>query len=206
MQQWVEYITFDGISPMANLRRANGRAEPWALPYFGVGNENWGCGGHMRPEFYADLYRQYQTYIRKFGQNKVYKIACGANSFDYRWTEVLMREAERFMDGLSLHYYTVPNDWRAKGSATIFDEAAWIRTLRKALVMDELVSRHSTIMDQYDPAKRVGMVVDEWGTWYDVEPGANPGFLYQQNTLRDALVAGVTLNIFNAHADRVKIG
>jgi len=206
MQQWVEYITFDGISPMSNLRKANGHEKPWALPYFGVGNENWGCGGHMRPEFYADLYRQYQTYIRNFGENKVYKIACGANSFDYRWTEVLMREAERLMDGLSLHYYTVPNDWRAKGSATAFDEAAWIRTLRKALVMEELVTRHSTIMDQYDPAKRVGMVVDEWGAWYDVEPGTNPGFLFQQNTLRDALVAGVTLNILNNHADRVKIG
>jgi len=205
MQQWIEYITFDGKSPMADLRRANGREEPWKLTYFGVGNENWGCGGNMRPEYYADEYRRYATYIRNFAGNRIYKIACGANAGDYRWTEVLMREAGNMMDGLSLHYYTVPGDWSNKGSAVDFDEAKWFDTLRKTLFMEELVTRHSTIMDQYDPEKRVGLIVDEWGTWYDVEPGTNPGFLYQQNTLRDALVAGINLNIFNNHCDRVKM-
>ena len=205
MQQWIEYITFDGKSPMADLRKANGREEPWKLTYFGVGNENWGCGGNMRPEYYADEYRRYATYIRNFGGNRIYKIACGANAGDYRWTEVLMREAGNMMDGLSLHYYTVPGEWNAKGSATDFDESKWFETLRKTLHMEELVTRHSVIMDQYDPEKRVGLIVDEWGTWYDVEPGTNPGFLYQQNTLRDALVAGINLNIFNNHCDRVKM-
>ncbi|NMA35038.1 MAG: alpha-N-arabinofuranosidase [Clostridiaceae bacterium] len=205
MQQWVEYITFDGKSPMADLRRANGREEPWKLTYFGVGNENWGCGGNMRPEYYADEYRRYATYIRNFGGNKIYKIACGANSGDYRWTEVLMREAGKMMDGLSLHYYTVPGDWNTKGSAVDFDDTKWFDTLKKTLFMEELVTRHSVIMDQNDPEKRVGLIVDEWGTWYDVEPGTNPGFLYQQNTLRDALVAGINLNIFNNHCDRVKM-
>jgi len=203
MQQWVEYITFDGQSPMADLRRANGREEPWTIRFWGVGNENWGCGGHMRPEFYADQYRRYATYCRNFGQSTLYKIACGAPDTNYNWTEVLMREAGRFMDGLSLHYYTVTHTWAAKGSATQFDEGEWFTTLKKALAMDEIVTRHSTIMDHYDPEKRVGLVVDEWGTWYDVEPGTNPRFLYQQNTLRDALVAGLTLNIFNAHCERV---
>jgi len=205
MQQWVEYITFDGESPMSNLRKANGREEPWKLTYFGVGNENWGCGGNMRPEYYADEYRRYATYIRNFGDNKVYKIACGPNSGDYRWTEVLMREAGNMMQGLSLHYYTVPGDWTNKGSAVDFDEKEWFTTLKKTLFMEELVTRHSAIMDQYDPDKNVGLIVDEWGTWYDVEPGTNPGFLYQQNTLRDALVAGINLNIFNNHCDRVKM-
>ena len=205
MQQWVEYITFDGKSPMADLRRANGREEPWKLKYFGVGNENWGCGGNMRPEYYADEYRRYATYVRNFGENRIYKIACGANAGDYRWTEVLMREAGNMMDGLSLHYYTVPGEWHSKGSAVDFDEGKWFDTLKKTLHMEELVTRHSAIMDQYDPEKRVGLIVDEWGTWYDVEPGTNPGFLYQQNTLRDALVAGINLNIFNNHCDRVKM-
>jgi len=206
MQQWVEYCTFDGVSPMADLRRHNGRAEPWRLPYVGVGNENWGCGGSMRPEYYADLYRRYQTYVRHFGGNTVFKIACGPNRDDYHWTEVLMREAAAAMDGLSLHYYTVPGpSWQEKGSATDFGEEEWFATMRKALRMDELVRRHAAIMDRYDPGKRVALVVDEWGTWYDVEPGTEPGFLYQQNTLRDALVAGLTLNIFNNHADRVRM-
>ena len=206
MQQWVEYCTFDGVSPMADLRRHNGRAEPWRLPYVGVGNENWGCGGSMRPEYYADLYRRYQTYVRHFGGNTVFKIACGPNRDDYHWTEVLMREAAAAMDGLSLHYYTVPgHSWQEKGSATDFGEEEWFATMRKALRMDELVRRHAAIMDRYDPGKRVALVVDEWGTWYDVEPGTEPGFLYQQNTLRDALVAGLTLNIFNNHADRVRM-
>ena len=203
MQQWVEYITLDGQSPMADLRRANGREEPWTIRFWGVGNENWGCGGRMRPEFYADQYRRYSTYCRNFGQSTLYKIACGPHDTNYNWTEVLMREAGRFMDGLSLHYYTVPHNWADKGSATQFDEGDWFETLKKALVMDEIIAKHSTIMDLYDPEKRVGLIVDEWGTWYNVEPGTPPGFLYQQNTLRDALVAGTTLNIFNAHCERV---
>jgi alpha-L-arabinofuranosidase len=205
MREWIEYMTFDGESPMANLRAVNGRKEPWKLTYFGVGNESWGCGGNMRPEYYADLYRRYASYVRNFGNNKVYKIACGPAGEDYNWTEVLMRVAGRFMDGLSLHHYTVPGTWAKKGSATSFDENEWFTTMRKALHMDEIITKHSTVMDKYDPAKRVALIVDEWGTWFDVEPGTNPGFLYQQNTVRDALVAGINFNIFNNHCDRVQM-
>jgi len=206
MQEWVEYMTFDGESPMANWRKQNGRAEPWKLKYFGVGNENWGCGGSMRPEYYADLYRHYQTYVRNYGGNEIYKIACGPNSADYNWTEVLMREAGRMMNGLSLHYYTIPTgEWSDKGAATGFDERAWFDTLKSTLYMEELIAKHAAIMDKYDPDKKVALIVDEWGTWYNVEPGTNPGFLYQQNTLRDALVAGVNLNLFHSHCDRVRM-
>lgn len=203
MQEWVEYMTFDGISPMAELRRQNGREEPWKLRFFGVGNENWGCGGNMTPEFYSDQYKRYATYVRNFSGNRIYKIACGANSFDYKWTEVLMREAGRRMNGLSLHYYC--GTGRKSRSATQFAEDDWFHLLRSALRIEELISKQAEIMDKYDPKKRVGMMVDEWGTWHAVEPGTNPGFLYQQNTLRDALVAGLTLNILNHHCDRVKM-
>ncbi len=205
MSEWVEYCTHQGPSPMANLRKQNGREAPWKLPFFGVGNESWGCGGNMRPEFYADEYRRYQTYVREYGGHKSFKIAGGANDKDYNWTDVLMSRAARYMDGLSLHFYTVPGDWGKKGSATEFSEDDYFTTLRKCLMMDELVTRHSAVMDKYDPEKRVALIVDEWGTWFDVEPGTNPGFLYQQSTLRDALVAGLTLNIFNAHCDRVRM-
>lgn len=206
MSEWVEYMTFEGESPMANWRRENGHDEPWKLKYFGVGNENWGCGGNMRPEYYADLYRRYQTYVRNYGGNKIYKIAGGANVDDYNWTEVLMKNAHWLMDGLSLHYYTIPGDfWLGKGSAIDFPEDEWFITMKKALHMDELITKHSTIMDKYDPNKRIGMIIDEWGTWFDVEPGTNPGFLYQQNTVRDALVAGLHFNIFHNHADRVQM-
>lgn len=206
MSKWVEYITFDGESPMANLRRENGRDEPWKVKYWGVGNENWGCGGHMTAEFYADQYRRFATYCRNYGDNRLYKIAGGPSSFDYHWMETLMDNVPHFiMQGVSLHYYTVPRTWRDKGSATEFDEAEYFTTIQKTLRMEELVSRHSSIMDQYDPDKRVGLLVDEWGAWYNVEPGTNPGFLYQQNTLRDALVAAINLNIFNDHCDRVKM-
>lgn len=157
----------------------------------------------MRPEYYADLYRRYQTYVRSYGRNKIYRIACGPNSGDYEWTDVVMKQAGQFIDGLSLHYYTVTGDWTKKGSATQFTKDDWYTTLRKTLVMEQLVTGHSQIMDRYDPEKRIGLIVDEWGTWHDVEPGTNPGFLYQQNTLRDALVAGINLNIFNKHSDRV---
>lgn len=206
MSEWVEYLTFGGVSPMSELRAQNGRKEPWSVTYFGVGNENWGCGGNMRPEYYADLYRRYQTYVRNYDGNKIHRIACGPNVDDYNWMEVLMREAGRFMDAITLHYYTLPNDnWQDKGAATGFDENAWFSTLKKALRMDELITRHSTIMNKYDPDGRVGLIVDEWGTWYNVEPGTNPGFLYQQNTIRDALVAGLTFNIFHKHSGRVRM-
>ena len=205
MQEWIEYITFDGKSPMADLRRKNGREEPWKLKYFGIGNENWGCGGNMRPEFYADLYRRFQNNFRNFAGNRIYRIACGAVDDNYYWTEVLMREAGRMMSGLSYHYYTVPGGWGNKNSATKFGEPEWFDNMKRALRMDEYLTRHSTIMDRFDPRKRVGLVVDEWGNWYEVEPGTNRSFLYQQNSLRDALTAGMTLNIFNSHSDRVRM-
>ena len=205
MSEWVEYMTFDGVSPMADLRKKNGHAEPWKVKYFGVGNENWGCGGNMTPEFYANMYRRYQTYCRNYGDNKLYKIACGPNVDDYNWTEGVMKVASNFMDGISLHYYTHPGGWEHKGPATGFDDKMWYQSLKKTLKMEELIDKHIEIMDRYDKEKRVGLIVDEWGGWYDVEPGTNPGFLYQQNTMRDALIAGINLNIFNKHCDRVRM-
>lgn len=207
MMEWIEYLTSDADSALANLRRQFGRENPWRIPFFGIGNESWGCGGNMTPEFYSDKYRLFATFVKNYSGNQIYKIACGANAEDYRWTEVLMSKVgRRYMNGLSLHYYTLPTgNWRRKGSATQFTENEWFWTISRAMRMEELIRKHSEIMDKYDPEKRVGLIVDEWGTWYDVEPGTNPSFLYQQNTLRDALVAGLTLNIFNQHCDRVKM-
>ena len=202
MQQWIEYLTFDGKSPMADLRRANGRENPWLIRFWGVGNENWGCGGNMRHEYYADQFRRYSTYCRNFSKNKLYKIACGPPGGDYQWAEALMREAARFMNGLALHYYC--GSGKKSRSATEFNEDDWFEQLKHAFHMQELITKHSAIMDKYDPEKRIDLIVDEWGAWHDVEPGTNPRFLYQQNSLRDALVAGITLNIFNNHCDRVR--
>jgi len=215
MSDWVEYMTLDGISPMADLRKQNGREKPWRMDYFGVGNENWGCGGNMTPDYYAQLYRRYQTYVRCYDKNApVFKICGGANADDYEWTDVVLRECFRnpapsqahgYMDGLSVHFYVGVEKGFHKGSATEFDESVWFYTLARAMKMEELIRRHGAIMDHYDPEKKIGMMIDEWGCWHDVEPGTNPGFLYQQNTMRDALTAGLTLNIFNKHCDRVKM-
>ena len=215
MSEWIEYMTFEGVSPMADLRRANGHEKPWKVDYFGVGNENWGCGGNMTPQYYANLYRRYQTYVRQYNSDSpIKKICCGANVADYFWTEDVLEtcfasphpdSVHGFMDGLSLHYYVHPEGWEIKGSATDFDDKVWYKTLAKAGYMEELINRHGAIMDQYDPEKKIGMIVDEWGCWFTVEPGTNPGFLYQQNTMRDAVVAALTLNIFNKHCDRVKM-
>ena len=214
MSEWIEYMTLDGTSPLSELRKENGHEDPFRVDYFGVGNENWGCGGNMTPEYYGNEYRRYQTFIRQYDQdNPIMRICCGANSEDYYWTEDVMRtcyahttpEQHGFMDLLSLHYYTLPEGWLPKVSATEFDADLWYKTLWAANHIEELIVRHGAIMDKYDPEKNVGMSVDEWGTWFEVEPGTNPGFLYQQNTMRDALVAGISLNIFNKHCDRVKL-
>ena len=202
---WVEYCNMGGISPMANLRRKHGREEPWNVKYWGIGNEAWGCGGNMRPEYYADLCRQYSTYLRNYDEkHRIYKIASGANVDDYEWTRIVAQRAGHTIDALSLHYYILPNDdWQHKGAATGFPLAEYYAVLYKALRMEELVEQHGRVLRRADPRGRLGLVVDEWGTWYDVDPGANPGFLYQQNTMRDAIVAAVNLNIFNDHCDTV---
>jgi alpha-L-arabinofuranosidase len=206
MMDWIEYMTSDSDSTLADLRRQNGRDKPWKLHYFGVGNESWGCGGDMRPEYYADNYRRYRAFVKNLSGNHIHPIACGPNGADFNWTEVLMDMAGRKMDGLSMHWYSLATgNWAKKGSALNFGEDQWASILHQTLKMDGLITEHSQIMDRYDPQKRVGLIVDEWGTWYDVEPGNNPGFLYQQNTLRDAIAAGVNLNIFNRHCDRVSM-
>lgn len=204
--EWVEYMTSDARSPMANLRRAHGRDKPWNVRYLAIGNESWGCGGNMTPAFYADNYKRYNTFVKNYRRDlRIERIACGPNEGNYEWTEVLMKNVGNRMHGLALHYYTLPTgNWRGgKGHATQFGEDMWFATLQRTLHMEELVTKHSAIMDKYDPQKRIGLVVDEWGTWYDVEAGSNPGFLFQQSTLRDALVAALNLHIFQAHADRV---
>lgn len=203
---WVQYVNFDGKSPMSDLRRQNGREKPWNVRFWGVGNEAWGCGGNMRPEYYADLYRKNATFMSGWSNDRaIMRIASGANSADYNWTEVLMKSIpHNMLGGVALHHYSVI-DWNKKGSATAFTEDQYFTTMKRAWFMDSLILKHGAIMDKYDPANRVALVVDEWGGWYDVEPGTNPGFLYQQNTMRDAMIAGVTLNIFNNHSRRVKM-
>jgi alpha-N-arabinofuranosidase len=205
MAAWVEYITADGNTTLAQWRRRNGREKPWKLPYFGVGNETWGCGGNMRPEHFADLYRRFATFVKGPRDNHPVKVASGANGDDYAWTEVMLSQAAQHMDAYSVHYYTIPGSWRNKGPATGFSEDQWASTLKRALGMDELVTRHAAILDKYDPEKRIALYVDEWGAWYDPTPGREAAFLYQQNTIRDALVAALTLNVLHRHAERVRM-
>ncbi|MEZ4995589.1 MAG: alpha-L-arabinofuranosidase C-terminal domain-containing protein [Saprospiraceae bacterium] len=203
---WVQYVSHPKDSPMAELRKQNGREEPWKVKFWGIGNEAWGCGGNMRPEYYADVYRKYATFTSDWSNSDgIFRIASGASDDDYHWTEVMMRDINRnLIEGIALHHYSVI-DWSAKGPATGFSEEQYFTTMQRAWNMEELVTRHSTIMDRYDPQKRVALVVDEWGGWYNVEPGTNGAFLYQQNTMRDAMIAGITLNIFNNHCDRVRV-
>lgn len=205
MNEWVEYMTFDGVSPMAELRKQNGREKPWKLNYFGVGNESWGCGGNMSAEYYGELYKRYNTFVRDYDpNNRITRIACGPNSQNYDWTRKVMDKVKRHAKGIALHYYTMVGDtWECKNSATEFDTKTYYKTMSRAYKMEELITNHLAVMDSVNPEKWVNLVVDEWGTWYDVEPGTNPGFLYQQNTMRDAMVAALTLNIFNKHADRI---
>ncbi|WP_345951660.1 alpha-L-arabinofuranosidase C-terminal domain-containing protein [Mucilaginibacter sp. PAMB04274] len=207
MSKWVEYLNFDGLSPLTTLRKQNGHPESYKVKFWGVGNESWGCGGSMTAEHYADEYRRYATYSRDYPNARLRKIACGASDGDYNWTETMMKNVgPGRMWGLSLHSYTLPTGkWGDKGPATGFGEKEYFNTINNTLRMEEFVTKHSAIMDKYDPKKRVALVVDEWGVWTNVEPGTNPGFLYQQNSLRDALVAGTNLNIFNNHCDRVKM-
>ena len=204
LDNWIEYITFDGVSPLTDLRKKNGREKPWKLKYLGIGNENWGCGGNMTPEHYSNLYRQYQTFCRNYKKkNKLFKIAGGPNVDDYKWTETLMKMIkDEHASGISLHYYTIPSgNFEKKGSATVFTDKEYYKTILEAQYMEELIEKHKAIIRRYN--EKMMLVVDEWGCWFDVEKGTNPGFLFQQNTMRDAIVAAFSLNIFNNHSDIV---
>ncbi|MEE3384071.1 MAG: alpha-L-arabinofuranosidase C-terminal domain-containing protein [Prevotella sp.] len=205
MAQWVEYMTSDGDTPMARLRRQNGRDKAWHVKYFGIGNEAWGCGGNMTPEYYSDEFRKFNTYLRDQGKNRLYRIASGASDYDYNWTKVLMEKIGKHMNGVSLHYYTCTGWEGSKGSAINFDNDQYYWALGKCLEIEDVIKKHKAIMDEKDPEGKVGLLVDEWGTWWDEEPGTVPGHLYQQNALRDAFVASLSLDVFHKYTDRVKM-
>ncbi len=204
MAQWVEYMTSEGDTPMARLRRQNGRDKAWKVKYFGIGNEAWGCGGNMTPEYYSNEFRKFNTYLRDQGDNKLFRIASGASDYDYNWTRVLMKNIGDRMQGISVHYYTV-KEWNRKGKATAFTNEEYYLTLDKCLDVDNVVAKHCAIMDETDPEKKIALMVDEWGTWWDEEPGTIPGHLYQQNSMRDAMVAALMLNVFHKYTDRVRM-
>lgn len=206
LSDWVQYVNFNGSSPMADWRRKNGRDKPWKVNFWGVGNEAWGCGGNMTADYYADLYKKYATFMSDWGnEGKLYRIASGANSNDYEWTETLLKKIPKsLVQGLALHHYAVI-DWNQKGSAVDFTDTEYFKTMKASWFMNELVEKHSAIMDKYDPKKEIALIVDEWGAWYDPEKDSKDGVLYQQNTIRDALIAGMNLNIFNNNAARVRM-
>ena len=209
MAAWLEYMTADGDSTLARERRANGRDKPWKVHYFAIGNEAWGCGGNMTPDYYASLYKRYATYAKTPQDNRPIMIASGGNDDRTDWTQTLMEQVpyddwSMRMQAISHHYYTLPTGkWDEKGRALEFAEDEWFSTLKQTLRIEGMIEKNVAIMDKLDPDNKVGFYVDEWGTWYDVEPGENPGFLYQENTLRDAVLAGLNLNIFHKHARRV---
>ncbi|AUN33213.1 alpha-N-arabinofuranosidase [Niveispirillum cyanobacteriorum] len=212
MADWVEYMTNPSKSTLAQTRRANGRDKPWTLDWFAIGNETWGCGGNMRPEFYTDQLRQIRTFIKPAAGQPTKIIASGGNSDDLKWTDVVMAGSANMIDAISLHHYALPSfgrptrgTWKDKGSATEFGESDWFALMVTATQMDDLLTKHSAVMDKYDPKKKVALVVDEWGNWFDPTPGTNPGFLEQQNTLRDAVTAAINLNIFHKHGERVRM-
>jgi alpha-L-arabinofuranosidase len=209
MSDWVEYLTRHGDSPMASLRREHGRDEPWRVPFWGIGNEPWGCGGAMTAEHYANEARRYATYCRDHGDNKLYRIAAGASDDDVKWTKALMEAAgciscsgNTIYQAISFHYYTHVGGL-GTGDATVFGLDEYYAAISKAQDVERIIRAHSTVMDAYDPKKRIGLVLDEWGTWWKPAEGTNPAFLHQQNTLRDALVAAVHFDAFHRHADRL---
>jgi alpha-L-arabinofuranosidase len=215
MREWIEYLTSKGQDSLANERRANGRDAPFALPFIGIGNESWGCGGNMTPEYYANELRRFGTFVHKKGwgfhqnqDNVAVRVGSGANNFDTNWTDVVTKNAAQHIDAISLHYYTLHGgDWptRNESVATGFAPSEWNAILAQAMRMDDVLKAHEAVLDKNDPAKRIGLFVDEWGSWYAPTQGTNMAHLEQQNTLRDALIAAATLNIFHAHADRVRM-
>ncbi len=215
MSQWVEYITSSENATLANERRSNGRDKPWTLKYLGIGNETWGCGGNMRPETAAAANARYMAFVNAPASMGMVKVASGASGnldkwHDYKaFTEEMMKNGGPtfggHMEALSYHYYAMPPDLAPKGPATGFTEEGWAKQLMYTLDLERQLKDVIGIMDSYDPQRQTALYVDEWGAWYQPEKGSTPGFLYQQNTLRDAQVAALSFNIFHRHTDRIKM-
>jgi alpha-N-arabinofuranosidase len=206
MAEWLQYLTANQPTALTEERARNGHPDPWKIAYFGVGNEPWGCGGNMTPNYYVELLRRSATYLKSPPGTRPIIIAAGGHDEDTSWTQALVTGAAEAAGMISFHYYTIPGtNWHNKGPAIGFTEEQWISTLAHTLRMEDFIASNSAVMDKYDPGRKIGFAVDEWGTWYDPEPGREPGFLYQQNTLRDALVAALNLSIFQRHAERVRL-
>lgn len=205
--EWVQYVNHpNGTSYLTDLRKQSGRIKPWNVKYWGVGNESWDCGGHMTVDYYVNEYKKYATFMTSYGNTEgLFRIAVGPGWEDFAWTETLMKNIPlKMLDGVSIHHYSVI-DWGKKGHASNFSEAEYIKTIKQAYRMEKMVSGNCAVMDKYDPQKKVALVVDEWGGWYESEQVAKGDILFQQNTMRDAMIAGLTLNIFHHHADRVRM-
>ena len=215
--EWLEYMTSAQGTTLAKERTANGHPDPYIIPYLGIGNESWDCGGNMTPDYYLSQMKIYSRFVRNFNpeqqdKQQMLRIAVGPGGDGPRWTEwtdTIMKAYQHHtwswdMNGLSMHNYTVVN-WQNKFASTGFGESEYAQFLKETLKMDDLINTHSAIMDKYDPEKKVALVVDEWGSWYAPSPGSNPGFLVQQNSQRDAILAALNLNIFARHADRVRM-
>ena len=206
MAEWLQYMTSDKPTALTAERARNGHPDPWKIAYFAVGNETWGCGGNMSPEYYLNVFRQTATFLKTPTGARPQIIASGGHDDDTSWSELLTAKGGRDLGAVTFHYYTLPvNDWHHKGSAIGFSEEQWNSTMAHTLKMEEFITANDAAMSKSDPQKKVAFDVDEWGTWYDTEPGREAGFLYQQNTLRDAVLAAVNLNIFHRHADRVRM-
>jgi alpha-N-arabinofuranosidase len=203
LESWVEYCNFQGISDLSALRSASGHPDPYHVKYWGIGNESWGCGGRMTPETYVARYRTFANYVREYPGSPVARIASGAQDDEYNWTDYLMSHISfRWMQGIGVHYYTDAGG-RTEDFATAFGNAQYFSSLKSALRMERIIDGHASIMDRYDPGKKVALIIDEWGMVVGDENSRS--YFYQQNSLRDALTAASTLNIFNNHCDRVKM-
>ena len=212
--EWLEYLTTGQPTSLAQERAANGHPAPYKVAYLGIGNESWACGGNMTADYYLSQLKIYSRFVRNYnpaqeGDRQMLKIAVGPGDANTEWTETIMkayrnREWSWDINGLSMHSYTVPH-WPPSYQSVGFGETEYAEILKTTLQMEDLVSKQSAVMDRYDPQKKVALVVDEWGAWYAPLPGTNPGFLVQQNSLRDAILAALNLNIFARHADRVRM-
>ncbi len=208
--EWMEYMTATQPTALAQERAANGHPDAYAVPYLGIGNEAWGCGGSMTPDDYVAQLKIYSRYARNYNtKSPTKKIAVGPDGGDTGYTEAVMKAWKTKVwawdiDGLSLHSYTT-GGWPPSYAATGFGETQYAKLLKETLGMEGLIAKHSAIMDTYDPDKKIALVVDEWGSWLAPTPGSHSGFLAQQNSQRDAVLAALNLNIFARHADRVRM-
>jgi alpha-N-arabinofuranosidase len=207
---WLEYCNGTGNGTYAQMRARNGHPDPYGVRLWGIGNENWGCGGLFSPAEYAQRFRQYALYFKRMGLSSDTELV-GVGSIEEGWNAKFLDAVGPglpYLDLLSMHKYF------RHGPSITFSDAQYTSLMLDLTEFERLIRNALAAIDEVEPRrakypvfgkmprnKPISLVIDEWGVWHS-DATIEDGFR-ENGTLRDAIFAASSLNLFHRYAQRV---